>query len=63
MLLLNHPEHRQVIFFQQIFQKISQTIHLYCFSQYRKYLYKIFSDHYGPIHFKRYINYSGNISI
>ena len=38
MLLLNHSELWQYIFFQEIFPKNIQTIHLYCFSQYRKYL-------------------------
>ena len=42
MLLLNHPELWQFIFFQEIFDKNSQTIRLYCFTRYQKYLCKIF---------------------
>ena len=41
MLLLNHPELLQFIFFQEIFHKNSQSIHLYCFSQYQKYFSNI----------------------
>ena len=33
----------QFIFFQEIFHKNSQTIHLYCFSHYQKYICQIFS--------------------
>ena len=39
----NHPDLRQFIFFQEIFHKNSKIIHLYCFSQYKKYLCKMFS--------------------
>ena len=44
--LLNQPEPWQFIFFQEtweIFHKNSRTIHLYCFSQYQKYLCKKYS--------------------
>ena len=49
MLLLNHPELWQFIFFKDIFHKNSQTIYMYCFSQYQKYLREILSC--GPIQF------------
>ena len=41
-MLLNHPELSQIVFFQEIFHKNSQTTHLYCFCQYQEYLRKIF---------------------
>ena len=37
-MLLNQPEICQFIFLREIFHKKSKTIHLYCFSQYQKYL-------------------------
>ena len=50
MLLLNYPELSQFILFRERFHKNNQTIQLYCFSQYQKYL-KVKYSHYGPIHF------------
>ena len=42
MLLLNHLELSQFIFFKEIFQKNNQAVYV-LFSQYQKYLCKIFS--------------------
>ena len=42
MLLLNYPELGQFIYVQEKFYKKSQTIHLYCFGQYQKYVCKVF---------------------
>ena len=39
----NHPQLLTFVFFQEIFNKSRQTIHEYCFKQYKKYLCKIFS--------------------
>ena len=46
MLLLNHPDLWLFIFFhEKYFTRIANsiTIHLYCFSQYQKYLCKVFT--------------------
>ena len=53
MLLLNHPEFLQFIFFQEILHTNSQTIHVFCFSQYQKYIFVKYC-HCEPIHIKRY---------
>ena len=50
MSLLNHPELDQFILLQEIFQRYSQTMHLFvCFSQYQKHLC-------GTIPFKTFVN-------
>ena len=49
MLLLNHSDLWLLIFFQEIFQKNSLTIHVYCFNQHLKYSCKF--CHCGLIHF------------
>ena len=50
MVSLNHPELRQFTVFQEIFHKNTKTICLHCFSQYQKYLCRLFSLR---IYFKR----------
>ena len=49
MLLLNHPELLQFIFFSNIFHKNSQTIHLYCLVNARNIYIK--HSHCEPVYF------------